>query len=72
MKLRAAGIPAEVYPDAVKMKKQMTYANDKHVPYVAMVGENELASNTIALKNMETGEQQNVSYQQLVDCLLQK
>ena len=50
----------------------MTYANDKHVPYVAMVGENELASNTIALKNMETGEQQNVSYQQLVDCLLQK
>lgn len=56
-KMRAAGIAAEVYPDAVKMKKQMNYANSLAVPYVAIVGESELAQDKLTLKNMITGEQ---------------
>ncbi len=55
--LRAAGIPAAVYPDCAKMKKQMSYANDMHVPYVAIIGENELATCSVALKNMADGTQ---------------
>ena len=55
--LRAAGISCEIYPDAAKMKKQMTYANAMGVPFVAMVGESEMAQGKMALKNMATGEQ---------------
>ncbi len=55
--LRAAGISAEVYPDAAKMKKQMSRANELHIPYVAIIGESELADGTVTLKNMTTGEQ---------------
>ena len=69
MQLRAQGISAEVYPDSAKMKKQMNYANSKHVPYVAMVGENELASGTVALKNMETGEQVSMTIDQVIEKL---
>ena len=67
MQLRARGISAELFPDNAKMKKQLSYANGKHVPYVAMVGETEMASGTITLKNMETGEQSNLSLDQVVD-----
>lgn len=56
--VRAAGISAEIYPDAAKMKKQMSYANAKHIPYVAIVGETEMAAGKVTVKNMETGEQQ--------------
>lgn len=56
--LRAAGISCEIYPDAAKMKKQMAYANAMGVPFVAMVGESEMAEGKMALKNMSTGEQQ--------------
>ncbi len=66
MRLRAAGISAELYPDAAKMKKQMAYANDRHTPYVAIVGEQELADGTIALKDMATGEQHTVSVDELI------
>ncbi|MBD5226274.1 MAG: histidine--tRNA ligase [Bacteroidales bacterium] len=59
--LRAAGIACELYPDAAKMKKQMTYANATGVPFVAMVGESEMAEGKLALKNMTTGEQQIIS-----------
>ena len=69
MQLRKAGISAEIYADASKMKKQMTYANAKHVPYVALVGESELQSGTIALKNMETGEQQSLTLNQVIEVL---
>ena len=69
MQLRAAGISAELFPDATKMKKQMNYANVKQVPFVAMVGDNELATDTIALKNMTTGEQQNLALAQVVEML---
>ena len=56
--VRAAGISAEIYPDASKMKKQMSYANAKHIPYVAIVGETEMQCGKVTVKNMETGEQQ--------------
>lgn len=69
MKLRANGIPAEIYPDSTKMKKQMSYANDKNVAYVAMVGETEMANGTIALKCMETGEQENLTINEVVSKL---
>lgn len=57
-KCRKAGIRTEIYPDSVKMKKQMSYANAKHIPFVALAGENEIKEGKITLKNMETGEQQ--------------
>lgn len=69
MKLRANGIPAEIYPDSTKMKKQMSYANDKNVAYVAMVGETEMANGTIALKCMETGEQENLTIGEVISKL---
>ena len=59
--LRSKGVCAEIYPDSAKMKKQMTYANDMAVPYVAMVGESEMAQGKMALKNMTTGEQSLVT-----------
>ena len=69
MKLRANGIPAEIYPDSTKMKKQMSYANDKNVAYVAMVGETEMANGTSALKCMETGEQENLTIDEVISKL---
>lgn len=69
MKLRANGIPAEIYPDSTKMKKQMSYANDKNVAYVAMVGETEMANGSIALKCMETGEQENLTIDEVISKL---
>lgn len=66
MQLRKEGIPAEIYPDATKMKKQMTYANNKNVEYVAMVGETEIANGTIALKCMESGKQENLTIHQVI------
>lgn len=69
VKLRANGIPAEIYPDSTKMKKQMSYANDKNVAYVAMVGETEMANGTIALKCMETGEQENLTIDEVISKL---
>lgn len=68
-KVRAAGICAEIYPDAAKMKKQMSYANTKGIPFVAIVGENEMAEGRITLKNMATGEQQLLTVEELVDRL---
>ena len=64
--VRAAGISAEIFPDAVKMKKQMSYANQKQIPYVAIVGETEMAQGKVMLKNMQTGEQQLLGPDELV------
>ena len=65
--LRKAGIRAEVYPEArAKMKKQMTYANAKQIPYVVIVGSEEVASGEVSLKNMITGEQVKVKADELV------
>lgn len=69
MQLRKACIPAEIFPDATKIKKQMTYANNKNVEYVAMVGETEIANGTIALKCMETGEQENLTIDEVISKL---
>ena len=56
--MRSSGIRVEIYPDATKMKKQMSYANAKQIPFVALAGENEMAEQKLTLKNMVTGEQQ--------------
>ena len=64
--LRAQGIRSEIYPDAGKMKKQMQYANQKAVPYVVMTGETEMAAGKVMLKNMQTGEQQLLSPEELL------
>lgn len=69
MELRAAGVAAEVYPDAAKMKKQMGYADALGIPFVAIIGEEELAEGSVTLKNMTTGEQKRVSAAQLKDAL---
>ena len=68
--VRAAGIRAEIYPDAAKMKKQMSYANAKAIPFVALVGETELAEQKVTLKNMETGEQQLLTTEELIKCIM--
>ena len=66
-KARGAGIQTEMYPDAAKMKKQMNYANAKHIPFVAITGENEIAEGKVMLKNMVTGEQQMVTPDELIE-----
>ena len=65
--LRKAGVPALVYPEAAKMKKQMEFANKKCVPYVIFAGESEIANNTVTIKNMSTGEQSTVSTDELAN-----
>jgi histidyl-tRNA synthetase len=59
----------EVYPEPAKMKKQMGYADAKQIPFVAIVGGNEMESNTIMLKNMLSGEQQQLTLEQLCKTL---
>lgn len=63
---RKAGIRCEIYPDSAKMKKQMSYANAKNIPFVAIAGENEINEHKVTLKNMITGEQALVSPEELV------
>lgn len=70
-KLRSAGIPTEIYPDAVKFKKQMQYANDRSIPFVAIVGETEMAENVVMLKDMTTGNQEKVLINDIVSKLAQ-
>ena len=65
-RLRAAGIRAEIYPEAAKMKKQMGYADSTGVEYVALVGENEIAAEKITLKNMTTGEQSLLTIDEVI------
>ena len=68
-KVRAAGIRAELYPDSAKMKKQMSYANAKQIPYVVLAGDNEIAESKVTMKNMESGEQQLVTCEELIKAL---
>ncbi len=67
--LRSNGIASELYPDAAKMKKQMTYANNRKIPFVALVGEQEMQDGVLTLKEMETGNQERLSPQELVERL---
>lgn len=68
-KLRLAGINSEIYPEAAKMKKQMKYANDKGIPYVVMIGEDEMAKGMLMLKNMESGEQKSITTEALLSLM---
>ena len=65
--LRAKGMSVEVYPEPTKMKKQMTYADAKHIPFVAIVGGDEMAAGKVMLKNMQSGEQQLVTLEELME-----
>ena len=69
-KARKAGIRTEIYPDGVKMKKQMQYANAKNIPYVAIAGESEIAEGKVMLKNMLSGDQKLVTPEELVSEIL--
>ena len=65
--LREKGIPTEVYPEPTKMKKQMAYADSKHIPFVAIVGGDEMSNHTVMLKNMTTGEQRQVTLEEMMN-----
>ncbi len=65
-KAREAGIRTEIFPDSTKMKKQMSYANAKQIPFVALAGENEMAEGKLTLKNMESGEQSLVTINEII------
>ena len=67
--LRAAGIPCEIYPDTTKLKKQFEYADRKGIPYLAIVGDQEIAEGIVTLKNLATGEQQRVAKDALTPLL---
>ncbi len=64
--LRDSGISAEIYPESSKMKKQMKYANSNNIPFVAIAGENEMKENKFTLKNMQTGDQQLVTEEEMI------
>ncbi len=66
-RLRKSGIASELYPDQTKMKKQMNYANNRKIPFVALLGEQEIADGMITLKDMETGMQERLTPEQLVE-----
>jgi len=68
--LRESGIPAEIFPEAVKLKKQLDYANRKNIPFVVLVGENEMKEGMLTLKDMQTGEQKTVTWEQLKEKLM--
>ena len=67
--VRRAGIAAEIYPEIAKMKKQMTYADNNQIPYVAIVGDSEIEAGKVMLKNMASGEQQLLSVGEVIDLL---
>lgn len=68
-KLRAAGIKSELYPDTAKMKKQMSYANAKNIPYVIVIGSDEMSSGKLTFKNMITGEQSLSTIDEIIESL---
>ena len=68
-KLRDKGVATEIYPDMGKMKKQMEYANRRGIPYVVIIGSNELERGVVKLKNMQSGEQQELSFDELIATL---
>ena len=69
-KLRDSGINVELFPESVKMKKQMNYANQRVIPFVVMVGDTEIEENKFSLKNMETGDQSRISFDELLKAVL--
>ena len=67
--LRDEEIKAEIYPSAAKMKKQMAYADKKNIPYVLLIGTDEIAAEKYTLKNMHSGEQQSVAVNEIISIL---
>lgn len=67
--LRGLGINAELYPDLDKMRKQMSYADQQNIPFVGIVGENEIRENKVMLRNMKTGDQQLCSLKEIIDII---
>lgn len=65
-KLRAAGIASEIYPDSVKIQKQLEYANKKMIPYTIVIGSDEMKSGALAFKNMKTGDQQKITLDKIL------
>jgi len=68
--IRKSGISAEIYPDSVKMKKQLDYANKKNIPFVILIGENEIKSGLLTVKDMRTGDQRAMDIEELKIVLL--
>jgi histidyl-tRNA synthetase len=68
--LREKGISAEIYPSAAKLKKQMTYADDKNIPFVILIGSDEMETGLLSLKNMKSGEQQKLTSEEIASLLL--
>jgi histidyl-tRNA synthetase len=68
-KLRQAGVTAELYPDMAKMKKQMNYANRRDIPYVVLVGEEEMNAGVFTLKNMNSGDQNKLEFKEMLELL---
>lgn len=64
--MREKGVKVEVYPDNAKLKKQMNYANDRHIRFVILAGEEEIRQNKVSLKDMLTGEQQSIAVEEIV------
>ncbi len=71
-KLRKSGISTELYPDKVKIKKQMQYANNRNIPFVALIGEKEVREKTVTVKNMKTGSQETISQDAITNYLITK
>jgi histidyl-tRNA synthetase len=69
-RFRDAGISAEIFPEAAKMKKQLEYASRKNIPFTAIIGEKEMSDGTIQLKNMATGEQQEMTEEEVKKILV--
>ena len=69
-RLRDAGISTEVYPDVAKLKKQITYADKKGIPYVVLIGENELTTGMVSVKDMKSGEQHSIPFEVFLNDLL--
>lgn len=67
--LRSAGISAEIYPASSKLKKQMTYADDKNIPFVILIGSDEIETGLLSLKNMKSGEQQKLTADKIINAL---
>jgi len=69
-KLRENGVNAEIFPELAKMKKQMSYANNKNIPFVVLVGENEMSQGFLTVKNMISGEQSEIKFEELLNRVL--
>ena len=67
--MRTAGVNAELYPDAAKMKKQFSYADARKIPYVLLAGEEEIKSGKLTLKNMSTGTQESLTVSEIIEYL---